>query len=123
MMMSMRKQSSRVHSLITLLVVVSLCAFTCLIYFYAHLHVLANGRILVHSHALPKGEKSGTHTHSNLELFILDQQFEMKTVTFVAFLLYLFCFVLVLLFSSRPQLAAQTSSAIFFRRAPPTTLK
>ncbi|MBN1561684.1 hypothetical protein JW998_15640 [candidate division KSB1 bacterium] len=117
----MRRQSSRAQGLVALCVVFSLCTFSCIVYFYAHLHVLTDGRILVHSHALPKGEKS--HSHTPLELFVLDQQFEQKSVTLAAFILHLFWLALPFLFSSHTQLIAESSPALFYRRAPPTILK
>jgi hypothetical protein len=98
-------------------------AFLFIVYFYAHLHVLPNGRIVVHSHALPQEGKSSTsHTHTNLELQVLDHQSNIKIVTFVTGLIFFLVLVVSILFSTHSFHFSQIDFYLFSQRGPPAIL-
>ena len=117
-----RRQQHRARSLLTFFVMVSLITFVFAIYFYAHLHVLPDGRIVVHSHAMPKGGSANrSHTHTALELLVLDQLSTIKTLVVAALILFLLSLFATSLFPSYTPLAAQASYTLFSRRGPPIT--
>lgn len=59
-------------SVITTIVIGSLFSFLFLMMFFAHLHILPDGRIILHSHAIPFSENGKTsHSHSQTSLLFL----------------------------------------------------
>jgi hypothetical protein len=59
-------------NLISTTVIVSLFSFLFLMMLFIHLHVLPDGRIILHSHAIPfTGDKETSHTHSQTSLLFL----------------------------------------------------
>ncbi|MBN1480708.1 hypothetical protein JXA70_10580 [candidate division KSB1 bacterium] len=119
MMQSIRRQQSRAGRLLMTIVIASLVAFSFFIYYFAHLHVLSNGRILVHSHALPKGQENGnSHTHSSLELLVLDQS-NIFNALFPTIALFLLAIVVLYLPLLRAYVVQQAAYCLFSRRGPP----
>ncbi len=120
MMLCMNKIWSRACRALTVLLLISLVAFSFMFFFYAHLHILSDGRVIVHSHALPKSDQSGhQHTHSNMALLAFDAGSNLKTLLVP----YLYLLPLLLVFSS---LKLTTTRPVFYlvdhlfaQRAPP----
>lgn len=119
-MLCFRRQQGRTCSLLALLVLTSLVSFSFIIYFYAHLHVLPDGRIIVHSHAVPHSPKKGTsHHHTNLELQVLDQQSTIRVVLYAIALLIFAVFISTLFTLTFDHFFAQPFYILFTRRGPP----
>ena len=89
-------------------------------HYCAHIHVLPNGQIVVHSHALPQGAKSNsTHSHNYLSLIYLNQVSNAGMLSglglFFLLLLLLFAQLCIVAFST----ASLQSYTTFRRRGPP----
>ncbi len=110
--------------MLALIVLASILAFLFIVYFYMHLHVLPDGRIVAHSHALPRTDPSGnSHQHTNLELFVFNQFSGMKSLLAGAVLLFIAALFLASFFYISTSPITQVEYAPFSRRAPPVTIQ
>ena len=90
------KQHIRIRTLLALALVASLTLSLYINWFQAHLHILPDGRIIIHSHLAAKGNtsKGRSHSHSRAELTYLHllhtaKLFKIKFII-IFFLFFLF---------------------------------
>ena len=112
-----REQQGRICKLLVFFVLASLIAFSFVVYYYAHLHVLPNGRIVVHSHALPESGKS--HSHSKLELLQLNQFSKLDTALTLVLFAFLALIFVVRYFYFYILQSSFLRHTYFVRRGPP----
>lgn len=119
MMQCTKRRQSRAGRLLMTIIIASLVAFSFFLYYYAHVHVLANGRILVHSHALPKGQENGnSHNHSTLALLVISQS-NIFNALFPIIALFVYAIVVFYLPFLRTHFVQQAAYCLFSRRGPP----
>ena len=120
MMPCTKRQQCRAGRLLMTIVIAALVSFSFFVYYYAHLHVLPNGRIVVHSHAMPKGQENGSsHTHSALELSVINQVSLFKTLLITTIPILLVSIVVTFLFPVCSYFIRQSPHVLFSRRGPP----
>ena len=113
----------RLCHLMLLLLLTSLVAFLFLTMYLAHLHVLPDGRVVLHSHALPFNSKGGSHHHSITSLLFSAIFAHGVLMILAAFLLWHFRRPFNELFSTKLAFHIPNGHAATVRlRAPPVVL-
>jgi hypothetical protein len=118
-----RRQNNRSRNVLAVIISASILAFVFTVYFNMHVHILPDGRIVAHSHALPQTDPSGnSHQHTNLELIVLNQFSGLKSLLAGAVFLFITTLFLAALFCIYFSPVTQVEYAPFSRRAPPLTI-
>ncbi len=117
-----RRHNKPSCTLLALLVSAAILAFVFTVYFCMHVHILPNGRIVTHSHALPQADPSGdSHQHTNLELIALNYFTGLKSLLAGTVFLFIATLFLAAFFCIPTFPVTQVNDAPFSRRAPPVT--
>jgi len=100
--------------------IASLLMFLFVIHFCAHVHVLPNGRIIVHSHAIPQsGKTSKSHSHNYLSLIYFNQVAHAHALAGLALFFVLLLLIFSQLFPFVAPRVSRHSFSLFQRRGPP----
>lgn len=115
-----KPDNKRFCSLTILILVSALVAFLFLTMYLAHLHVMPDGRVVLHSHALPLDSKDESHSHSKTSLLfsiLFGHNFLISLAVWAFWLLRLNSDKALSLLSS--QIVAQIATPSVGLRAPP----
>ena len=117
------KKHMRIRIILALTLFASLALSQYIDWFQAHLHILPNGLVIVHSHPVEKGNaaKGRSHSHSRAELKYLHLTHFAKLFA-IKFVVLFFLFILLVIENrSDINLLPVPSILPVSRRAPPST--